>query len=61
MFNVVNGCMVDALEWKTWFQDFQECLLAGNVKGILERQWSRKNKYVMSWKQWETLHILVTG
>ena len=30
---------------------FSRNLNAENVKGILERQWSRKTSYVMKWKQ----------
>ena len=29
---------------------FQEAFCADNVKGILERQWSRMNSNVMKWK-----------
>ena len=32
-------------------QGFHEILHAENVKGVLERQWSRKKSYVMKWKQ----------
>ena len=32
-------------------QSFEDMLLAENVKGILERQWSRKKCYVIKWKQ----------
>ena len=30
---------------------FKKCYNAENVKGILERQWSRNKSYVMKWKQ----------
>ena len=30
---------------------FKEILHAENVKGILERQWSRMKSYVNMWKQ----------
>ena len=33
--------------------NFQDILHAKNVKGILERQWSRKKIYVMRGKQLE--------
>ena len=32
-----------------------------NMKGILQRLWSRKKNYVMKWKQQGNSHILVTG
>ena len=32
-----------------------------DVKGILERQLSRKKCYVMKWKQYGNSHIMVTG
>ena len=38
-------------EAKMWPQGFNEILLAGNVKVILERQWSMKHSYMMGWKQ----------
>ena len=31
------------------------------MKGILERQWSRKRSYVMKWKQHGNSHNLVIG
>ena len=36
-------------------------LLAENVNGILERQWSMKKSYVIKWKQLVNFKILVTG
>ena len=36
-------------------------LYAENVVGILERQFSRKKRYVIKWKQTGNSHILVTG
>ena len=42
-------------------QCFHELLLAENMKGILERQWSRKKSYVMKWKLLLNSHTLVTG
>ena len=40
---------------------FQGILHTENVKGILERQWSRKRSYVMKLKLYGNWHILVTG
>ena len=37
--------------------NYKNILLAGNVKGILERQWSRKKSYMMKWKQLEFIYL----
>ena len=42
--------MVDVLEFKKLLQRLKEILLARNMKGILERQWTMKKGYVMKCK-----------
>ena len=39
----------------------EEILLSRNVLDVLERWRSMKKCYVMKWKQYECLHIVVTG
>ena len=45
VYNMVSGSMADVLEWKRWAQCFQD------VRGMLERQWSRKRSNVMKLNQ----------
>ena len=40
---------------------FTRSFTCRNVKGILERQWSRRKSYGMKWKLYGISHILVTG
>ena len=52
--------MVYVPELKGCLQSFKGILHAENVKGILDRQWSRKKRYVMKWKLYENAHIFVS-
>ena len=61
VYSVVSGSMVDVPELKVLLQGFQGILHAEFVRGLLERRWSGKRRCVMKWKQYENLHILVTG
>ena len=60
----VDPCRICSLRVKANSVLCIQCLQgiphAENVKGILERQLSRKRSHVMKWKQYANLHILVT-
>ena len=51
----VNVHVLAERRWASMSEDgecgFLEALLAGNVREVLERRWSRRNRYELKWKQ----------